>query len=796
MQQQVCRLGRIAISIQPPFRATSNPVTDPSDFRLAAVVAAPFILAIGAPALIRWGQSLAVWLVGGAIAALTAYALLSYFPHHGAISEWVYPWAPTVGISLTLRLDGLSLMFTGLIAGVGALIVLFAGAYLKGNPRLGYFVALILAFMGSMLGLVLAGDVLTLFVFWELTSVCSFLLIGFDNTRRRARRSALQALAVTGGGGLALLVGLIWLSQLAGSTELSSILAEGDRIRSHAAYVPVLVLVLLGAFTKSAQFPFHFWLPNAMEAPTPVSAYLHSATMVKAGVYLLARLYPALAGTELWSTVLVSFGGITFVLGAALALAKTDLKQILAQTTVSSLGLLVMLLGLGTDKAVKAAMTYLLAHALFKGALFMVAGGVDHEAGTRELTKLRGLRKTMPITATAAGLAAFSMAGLPPFAGFLAKEVAYAATLANGWSVTLLSVVGNTFMMGAALAAGIRPFFGEPSENAQKAHEGPVHLWLGAAILALLSLGAGLLAHLTGHWVLSPAASDVAGSPIEVDLHLWHGLSPPLFASLVTMTLGALVFWQLDRVQATIQAVLTRLPTFDAIYDRSLDWVIGAAQAISRFAHTQVLRYSMHVLAVLVAVAIAVTALSFGVNFPVPTFENADFQVGGIATLALASAFVIVFFSSRLNAILAMGVLGLAVALTFMLFGGPDLAFTQLMVETLSVVVLALVLTHLPVDGQDPRRLSRMIADAVLAVTIGAVTTLTLWAITAQPFDANLSDFYSKQSYVEAHGRNIVNVILVDFRAVDTLGEIMVVMSTGVAVLALLRSVRRSRSNA
>ncbi|MEO1173417.1 MAG: hydrogen gas-evolving membrane-bound hydrogenase subunit E, partial [Myxococcota bacterium] len=485
-------------------------------------------------------------------------------------------------------------------------------------------------------------------------------------------------------------------------------------------------------------------------------------------------------------------GGLTFVLGATLALAKTDLKQILAQTTVSSLGLLVMLLGLGTDKAVKAAMVYLLAHALFKGALFMVAGGVDHEAGTRELPKLRGLRRTMPITAVAAGLAAFSMAGLPPFTGFLAKEVAYAATLKAGWAITILSVFGNAFMMAAALAAGILPFFGEPTENAKTAHEGPVHLWLGAATLAALGLAAGIFNHFTGHDLLSPAASSVAGAPLELELHLWPGFVPPLFVSLATIALGAILYWQLERIRTVVGSVLSRLWTFDALYDRALDATFSAAAKLGRMAHTEVLRYAMHVLIILAATAMAVTALSFGPHFPMPAFESADFQVGGIAALALASAFVIVFFSSRLKAILAMGVLGLSVALTFMLFGGPDLAFTQLMVETLSVVVLALVLTHLPVDGQDPRRIGRMLADGVLALTLGAVTTLTLWAITAMPFDGSLSEYYSKKSYVEAHGKNIVNVILVDFRAVDTLGEIMVVMSTGVAVLALLRGVRRS----
>ncbi|MEM6558353.1 MAG: putative monovalent cation/H+ antiporter subunit A [Myxococcota bacterium] len=770
-------------------------VLDIITFPLAAAVATPFVLSFLAPWVVGRLRQTGVWFFATGVALLTLGFGLAFFPVTGNTSfPQSYPWAPSVDVALSFHVDGLSLMFVLLVGGIGTFIVLYAGAYLKGHPRLGYFLGLILAFMGSMLGLVLAGDVLTLFVFWELTSVCSFLLIGFDNERRRSRRSALQALAVTGGGGLLLLVGLLWMSATVGSTELLQLNTQGELLRGSPTYPVILVLVLLGAFTKSAQFPFHFWLPNAMEAPTPVSAYLHSATMVKAGIYLLARLHPALGGTSLWSTLLVTVGGITFLLGAIFALSKTDLKQILAQTTVSSLGLLVMLLGLGSEKALEAAIVYLVAHAVFKGALFMVAGGVDHEVGTRDVTRLGGLRRAMPITATAAGLAALSMGGLPPFAGFLAKEVTYAATLAAGVSglyVTVLSVVANSCMMAAGFAVGFGPFFGAQKEHESHPHEGPVGLWIGAASLAAVGLGIGLLNHPVSHALLSPAVSAVAAHPIEIELHLWPGLHPPLFVSAVTIGFGALLFWKLDVVRSGLSSGFQRLISFDRLYDQTLDGATSAARALVRFVQSGLLRHYMHAIIVLVACGSVVAATSFGPSFDIPAFESADLHVWGIAALAVFSATVIVFSSSRLQAILSMGVLGLAVALTFLLFGGPDLAFTQLMVETLSVVVLALVLTHLPVDGQDRRRVPRMLSDGVLSLAVGAAITVTLWAITRESLDGSLSDYFGQKSYIEAHGRNIVNVILVDFRAIDTLGEIMVVMSTGVAVLALLRRSRR-----
>ena len=396
----------------------------------------PFAGAAVAPILTRLLGHNAAWPLALVPALLFAH-FAGFLPlvADGGVATGAVAWAPSLGVDLSWRIDGLSLTFALLISGIGTLIVLFSGGYLKGHPRQGRFFSFMLMFMGAMQGLVLADGFITLFVFWELTSITSFLLIGFDNHREPARRAAFQALVVTGMGGLSLLAGLLIVWNVTGAADMSALLRQGDALRDSPLYLAALILVLGGAFTKSAQFPFHFWLPNAMQAPTPVSAYLHSATMVKAGVYLLMRLNPAMGGTAAWETILPLFGGATLLVGTVLALRQTDLKLMLAYTTVGSLGLLVMLTGFGSDKAVEAAVLYLIAHSLFKGALFMVAGSLDHEAGSRDIAELAGLRRAMPISFAAALLAGASMAGLPLFFGFIAKEEIYDALgFAGGWA--------------------------------------------------------------------------------------------------------------------------------------------------------------------------------------------------------------------------------------------------------------------------------------------------------------------------------------------------------------------------
>ena len=760
-------------------------------------VLTPFMAGVIAP----WVRSVlndrAGWALAIAPAALTLY-FAQYLPaiSDGGTLTFSSAWIPSLGITLSFYIDGLSLMFALLICGIGTFIVLYAQAYLKGHQDLGRFLMFILLFMGSMLGLVVADNVVTLFVFWELTSVTSFLLIGFNHAAARSRRAAIQALVITGGGGLALLAGLILMGQMAGTYQISEMLSSGEVLKQHPWYLGAFVLVIAGAFTKSAQVPFHFWLPNAMEAPTPVSAYLHSATMVKAGVYLLARMNPALGGTEIWQTTLLVFGALTFLTGAILALKNHDLKLILAQTTVASLGLMVFLIGLGDEKAIQAAMLYLLAHSLFKGALFMVAGSVDHEAGTRDARLLAGLRKAMPFTAFAGLVAAVSMAGLPPLFGFIAKEFVYKATLGSPVSPMLLTsvmVAGSVMLMIAGLVTGIRPFIGKPATTPKAAHEGPVGLWIGAVTLAALGLVFGIFNGWPEAFLIGPAAQAVHGSNMAVDLYLYKEVEPALLLSGLTVLLGLGGYAIWPKLQHILQSSFDKLWGPDKGYDQLTDMLIALARLVSRAIQTGVLRHYVLICLLIVAAALAAPVWKYG-SFGIPwSPPDTDYYVWLIAGLVVLGAMAIAVTRSRLVAILAMGILGLSVAFVFLLFGAPDLAFTQLMVETLSVVILALVITRLPVYGSDWRGSPRAFRDAGIGSFIGLLTAGLLMVVSDGPLDLTLSEFFNAKSYTEAYGQNIVNVILVDFRALDTFGEIAVVVITAVAVLGLITSKARRK---
>jgi multicomponent Na+:H+ antiporter subunit A len=455
-----------------------------------------FLLALIAPALHRRLCGATGWVLALPVLAVTTWfaTLLPGIACGGVVME-SRPWVPALGIDLAFRVDGWSLLFLLLIGGIGALILIYAAGYFQGHRQAGRFYAFILLFMGSMLGLVTADNLILLFIFWELTSFSSYLLIGFDHEKPESRATALQALLITGGGGLALLVGFLLIGQVSGSYSYSALLEQPDMLRDHALYLPILLLVLAGAFTKSAQVPFHFWLPGAMTAPTPVSAYLHSATMVTAGIYLLGRFSPLLGGTDAWHYLVTSVGAVTMLIGALMALVQTDLKRLLAYSTVSALGTLTLLLGIGTVLAVKAVAVFLIVHSLYKGALFMIAGAVDHETGTRDVRALGGLFKVMPITALAAGAAALSMSGFPPLLGFIGKELLYEANLAAPQAAVLITgagVAANIIIVAVALMVGFLPFLGRPLLPLKALHEPPLALWLGPLVLATLGLVAGL----------------------------------------------------------------------------------------------------------------------------------------------------------------------------------------------------------------------------------------------------------------------------------------------------------------
>ncbi|MGX5665560.1 putative monovalent cation/H+ antiporter subunit A [Rhizobium daejeonense] len=756
-------------------------------------MALPFAAALLAPVAVRRLGANAAWFIALVPLAIFIH-LLRFVPEiaGGEVVTGGYAWVPSLNLSFSWFLDGLSLTFALLITGIGALIVLYSGGYLKGHPQQGRFLSFILMFMGSMLGVVMSDSFLMLFVFWELTSITSFLLIGFDHEREASRRAALQALVVTGGGGLALLAGLIFIWNITGTTQLSLLVHADDILRQSPFYMAALFLVLGGAFTKSAQFPFHFWLPNAMEAPTPVSAYLHSATMVKAGVYLLMRLNPVMGATPAWEILLPFFGGITLLVGALLAIRQTDLKLMLAYTTVASLGLLVMLTGFGSPYALEAAVLYLVAHSLFKGALFMVAGLIDHEAGTRDVTKLGGLRAAMPVTFAAALLAAISMAGLPPFFGFLAKEEIYAALAGSGpRSVvfTLAAIIGNALMFAIAFAVALKPFLGRKVETPKHAHEGPALLWLGPLALALGGLAAAVFSG-AWHWaVSSPMASAVSGVTKNVTISLEPHIGLPLALSGITVILGVLVYLGLSRARQAMERLLDILgPGPDRGFDVFIRGLVRFAFGVTRIIQNGRLDVYVTFTFALLALVLLIPLFAFDELPKMPAWpDDVHFHELALFAIAVIGLAAVLRSKDRLTAIVSLGIQGFAVAVIYLLFGAPDLSFTQFMVETLSVVILALVMTRLRLSPADHRTLIERVVDGGIAIACGLGFSLLLLKASQVPFDTALTDFFNAYSKVIAHGANVVNVIIVDFRGTDTLGEISVVMITGLAILALIR---------
>ncbi len=763
-------------------------------FGITVSVLAPFVLAAFAPFVVRFTGRLSGWL----LAILPAAIFVVMLGHYETIGEGgrvveTTPWVPTLGIDLGFHLDGLSLTFALLISGIGAFILIYAGGYLRGHPQLGRFLSFLLLFMGSMLGLVLADDLIALFVFWEMTSISSFLLIGFNHAAERSRRSAIQALVITGAGGLALLAGLIMLRQITGVTTLSELLVADFSLAGHPLYGWVLLFVLGGAFTKSAQFPLHVWLPNAMEAPTPVSAYLHSATMVKAGVYLLMRTHPILGGTDAWETILPAFGGTTLLVGTILAVRQTDLKLMLAYTTVASLGLLVMLVGLGrSEEAIEGAVLYLFAHSLFKGALFMVAGSVDHGTGTRDVRKLGGLARAMPITCAAAVLAALSMSGIPPFFGFIAKEILYEGILHTPTYLIWITVavIGNALMMAVALAVAIKPFFGKRPDGLDHAHEGLPPLWVGAMTLALLGLAFGLSAYPVEP-LLGANLAAVSGDPEAAEgfhLYLWHGINAALLFSILTIALGVTAFLMIDRLRGIVDRTLV---TIGWGPDKGFDQLIAGLVVVS-YRTTRLLqpgRLEAYMTVVLGALAVALILPmtlwnEWPTALPAVALRPHEWIVFAMAIFGLGAVIVA---KTRLAAIVSLGIQGIAVAIVFMLFGAPDLSFTQFMVETLSVVILTLVLTRLRVDEHDRRGVGQTLMDGGIALACGLGFGLVLLSVLGIAFDGSLSQTIAEASRPAGHGRNIVNVILVDFRGIDTLGEIAVVMIAGLSIRAMIR---------
>jgi multicomponent Na+:H+ antiporter subunit A len=751
-----------------------------------------YLLAILAPLLHRLTGRYIGWTLAILPASLAAYfaSLIPEVQANGSVL-FEFAWLPGLGVNLDFLVDGLSLTFALLISGIGTFILIYAGAYLAGHKYLARFFVIMLSFMASMLGLVLSDNLISIFVFWELTSITSYMLIGFNHEDVNARKCALQGLFVTVAGGLALMAGLILLGMMSGSYSLAEILSSNLALHEHAFYTGAVICILAGCFTKSAQVPFHFWLPNAMAAPTPVSAFLHSATMVKAGIYLMARLNSSMGEGELWSNALMLFGAATMFTGAYLAFSSTGIKKVLAYSTIMALGTLTMLIGVGTELALTAFICFLVAHSLYKGALFMIAGALDHETGTKDITLMGGLRKTMPVTATIACLAALSLAGLPPLFGFIAKELLFESLLdAPLWSTLLITVAvgASILIVGVAGLVAIKPFFGKTGNTPKTPHEAPFGMLIGPAVLSVIALIFGLVPFLPEGALLQTAVASVLGSSVETDLALWHGVNLPLMLSAGSLIVGLSLLAGWRRFQPSLYAINTFGGRFgpEAGYFKFMEGITTVAAWQTRVLQNGVLGlYLLLLVAVTFGLAGYTLLTHHGINLTMDLTDS-HFYEWGIALLIVTAAIFSSSTRSRLGSVASMGVLGFGVALTFILFSAPDLGITQLLVETLTVILLVLVLFKLPefVNLSSPFERYRDLAVAAFAGVV--MTLLILASLDVQYFDT-ISSYYVENSGPLGQGRNIVNVILVDFRALDTLGEIFVLSLAALGVLSMIK---------
>lgn len=765
---------------------------------LALIIALPF-LGIALPLLLRHaGRSACA--AGAALAPAAALMLLlgqrqAVFAGETRILR--ADWLPELGLNFALRLDGLGFLFALLILGIGLLVILYARYYLSKSDPMGRFFGFFLLFMGAMLGVVLSENLLMMLMFWELTSLSSFLLIGFWNHRQDARRGARMALAVTGGGGLALLAGILVIGHIVGSFELSVVLGAGDQIRAHALYPVALVLVLLGVFTKSAQFPFHFWLPKAMAAPTPVSAFLHSATMVKAGVFLLARLYPALAGSEWWFYLVSLTGLSTLLFGAVVALFQHDLKGLLAYSTISHLGLITLLFGLDSRLAAVAAIFHIINHATFKASLFMAAGIIDHETGTRDMRRINGMWRYMPHTALLAMVACLAMAGVPLLNGFLSKEMFFAETLEQHlfgsfyWVIPVVATLAGTFSVAYSLRFIHDVFFnGDPVDLPKyPPHEPPRYMKIPVEILVLLCLLVGMLpAYTVAPLLASAVGASLNGEVPEYSLSIWHGLNLPLLMSFIAMLAGIGVYL----LRGPIFRWYDGMPQPDTLnlFERGMHLLTHLARGFTeRLENGSLQRYLA--LMLLATLALVVTALAplQSLAGPVALSPVDGLTALGFAILVATTLGTVLLHRQRLVALVVLGTVGLLVALIFARFSAPDLALTQLSVEVVTIILLMLVLFFMPAATPKESGSGRVLRDLLLATGMGAMVALLTFAVLTRPYDS-IAAYFLANSVSGGGGTNVVNVILVDFRGFDTLGEISVLAIAAAGIFAMLHGLR------
>lgn len=733
-----------------------------------------------------------------AVLALLPIGIFAYFSafvpaiSKGDILFESYKWVPSLNINFDLRLDGLSLLFCLLITGIGSLIFIYASSYLKGHVYLDRFYGYLCLFMSAMLGIVLSDNILLLFIFWELTSISSFFLIGFNNENPDSRKSALTALSITGLGGFFLLAGMVLIGEIAGTYGIQQLIQSADTIKSHSLYPLALALICIGAFTKSAQFPFHFWLPGAMKAPTPVSAYLHSATMVKAGVFLLARFTPILGGTQAWSYTLMIFGGFTMVYAALHSLFRTDLKAILAYSTISALGILTFLLGLGTREALIAAVTFTVVHALYKATLFLTTGIIDHETGTRDISKLSGLRKVLLPVFIAGVLAALSSAGLPLSFGFIGKDLIYEATLHArqhlALYLTAAAVITNLCLVAAGFMAGIKPFTGALPVSYEKVHLPYFSMWAPPLVLALLGFVFGIFPAVAGEYLVAPAVNSMFHGNPDVHLKIWHGFNTVLVLSLATLVTGTLIY--LSNKPDTRK--LNLLSRFDALAPQNLFNTLSQKTVAFSVWYTAVMHdgFLRSYLLKIIIFAELLLAYELFIGGPV-TIDFSKLSAISIyeavnVAILIAAVGLTVTASSRLTAVVGTSVIGYAICLMFVFYSAPDLAMTQFTIDTLTVVLFVFVLFNLPPFINQANK-KVVIRDAMVAISFGIILSIIAIKVLQVPTKIEISDFYAKNAYILAKGKNVVNVILVDFRGFDTMFEIIVLSIAALGVYSLIK---------
>ncbi|ASA21196.1 Na+/H+ antiporter subunit A [Paenibacillus donghaensis] len=788
---------------------------------LHVTVLVPFLLALLIALMTRRAPTLhRGWLVIPGPLALFIYFLTRIPVVRGGDAGYdTISWIPSLGIDLVFHLDGLSLLFTLLITGMGTLVVIYSIYYLdRRKEELTPFYIYLLLFMGAMLGVVLSDNLMVLYGFWELTSVSSFLLIAFWHRRQKSRYGAQKSMLITVFGGLAMFAGFLMLYVMTGTFSIREIWSEVGDISGHMLFIPAMLLILLGAFTKSAQFPFHIWLPDAMEAPTPVSAYLHSATMVKAGLYLVARFSPIFAGQHEWFWIVSGVGLITLIYGSIQAMKQTDLKALLAYSTISQLGLIMGLLGMGSaaafytgeesvfyTAATTAALFHLINHAIFKGSLFMVVGIVDHETNTRDLRKLGGLISLMPVTFTLAMIGSFSMAGLPPFAGFLSKEMFFTAVL-NIRQLDIFSIpalftlfpliawIASIFTFAYSMILVFNTFFGkyQPEKLDKKPHEAPFGLLLPPLLLAVLSLVFGFIPNILSDSLIIPAMNAIhpimqLAEPFEVNIHFWHGWTPEVWMTLGVVVLGIVVYRLYGR-WSIVDKEWGRNLTLNDVYDGGIRLVEQLSRRLTGAYMTGSMRhYLMYIFSFLI-VAIGGTMLyTDGITLGTSDYAPISFFEVIVVAVMLTGALAIPFTRSRIAAILFTGMVGYMVTLLFVLFRAPDLALTQMIVEVVSVALFLLCFRHLPKLKREPVKLRSRLPKLLISIGIGITMTLVaLAALGSSPFES-ISSYYVENSYTLGGGKNIVNVLLVDFRGFDTMFEITVL---GVASLAIYSMIK------